>query len=359
MGHDGTGKDWDIALPAGATDYLANSCVELRDLRVGAEMRLNKMHSQTVDGTVASEALGTTGGGEHLEGSARIHTATSAPNVQAIGALDSGGNAANVAIDTNATTKAFAEGAIWSDTSSSYVLQVYAAEAWHDVGYLTSTVTVTGSATGVTMTNDGTGDCIDMILPVVKPPEIRPTGSGIVINNSSTGEGEQVVNASTGKGIDIDNTGGGSGIYIDNDNASSIGISIVGTADAGNAISITNTSGNAAIVITNSGVGEALNVANSNNSGSQHNMISLTAANAGAGAIVMFNCDANSASGAEYLFNFTSGEAGELAGHTKTGNNTYAASASGGGTFTCTGYIRMKDDDNNVVYIPYGTIANT
>ena len=347
--------------------------MELRDLRVGAEMRLNKMHSQTVDGTVASEALGTTGGGEHLEGSARIHTATSAPNVQAIGALDSGGNAANVAIDTNATTKAFAEGAIWSDTSSSYVLQVYAAEAWHDVGYLTSTVTVTGSATGVTMTNDGTGDCIDMINSGAgKGIDLTnsstghgfdiantSTGSGIVINNSSTGEGEQVVNASTGKGIDIDNTGGGSGIYIDNDNASSIGISIVGTADAGNAISITNTSGNAAIVITNSGVGEALNVANSNNSGSQHNMISLTAANAGAGAIVMFNCDANSASGAEYLFNFTSGEAGELAGHTKTGNNTYAASASGGGTFTCTGYIRMKDDDNNVVYIPYGTIANT
>ena len=109
MANDGTGASWVAATPADA-DKVKFGGQEIRGLRVGVEMRMNKEHGHLVTGTVASESVGITGGGDHLEGSARITVATSVPTNLVVGRLDSGGNADDVTISTN---EALAHGRMW------------------------------------------------------------------------------------------------------------------------------------------------------------------------------------------------------------------------------------------------------
>lgn len=92
MGHDGTGNGWDVTLPDGATDLVSAGDDELRDLRKGVALRENKEHAPAASGVVDDV---TTGGGEHLSGSARAYDQTAAPTnrpdaTTALGASDTG-----------------------------------------------------------------------------------------------------------------------------------------------------------------------------------------------------------------------------------------------------------------------------
>lgn len=63
MPHDGSGTGWDIAAPAD-TDPRKDGAQEIRDLRTGTAIRVNKEHV-----TLASSSAG----GEHKEGSAKAY----------------------------------------------------------------------------------------------------------------------------------------------------------------------------------------------------------------------------------------------------------------------------------------------
>jgi len=81
-----TADDWDITAPDTDADDASAGAKEIRLLREGVADRINKEHV-TLAGSGA--------GGEHLEGSARIHTATSAPTtIVAGGSVNIAGNEA-------------------------------------------------------------------------------------------------------------------------------------------------------------------------------------------------------------------------------------------------------------------------
>lgn len=78
MAHDGTGDGWDIAAPAN-NDPLPAGAQEIRDLRAGVAIRMNKEHS---DLSVAS------GGGEHRAGSAKAYFQNTFPTKRPNGLAD-------------------------------------------------------------------------------------------------------------------------------------------------------------------------------------------------------------------------------------------------------------------------------
>lgn len=173
------GTAWDLTAPAN-TDDIEDGDDEIADVRAGVELRMNKNHVHLA----AASA-----GGEHLEGSARVHSSDAVPTIQVIGALDITGAAANVNIAGN---EGLAEGMVWSDSNNGYILQIYGASAWHDVNYLQTLATVahTGGGNLVTLTTadggdaieitgNGAGNCIRTIMAA--------GGSGIYADTTSTG----------------------------------------------------------------------------------------------------------------------------------------------------------------------------
>lgn len=79
--NDGTGENWVETLP-GDDDIAGNGPVEIRDLRKGVNLRVEKEHVPFADGTV---------GGEHKQGSAKVYYQSAAPTLRPDGvtALDS------------------------------------------------------------------------------------------------------------------------------------------------------------------------------------------------------------------------------------------------------------------------------
>lgn len=85
MASDGTGQGWDVNSPADG-EPLNNGALEIRDLRKGTELRLNKEHV-----TFAANSVG----GEHLAGSAKSYFQATLPTkrpdgVTALDATDAG-----------------------------------------------------------------------------------------------------------------------------------------------------------------------------------------------------------------------------------------------------------------------------
>lgn len=80
MPHDGTGINWDPLAPAD-TDGVPNGAQEIRDLRKGVELRLEREHEQFDNSSV---------GGEHLKGSAKAYFQGSAPTKRPDGVSDLG-----------------------------------------------------------------------------------------------------------------------------------------------------------------------------------------------------------------------------------------------------------------------------
>lgn len=70
--NDGTGEHWDETAPADG-DFISVGAQEIRDLRIGVDLRTEKEHVQFATGTV---------GGEHLPGSSKAYTGTSDPTVR-------------------------------------------------------------------------------------------------------------------------------------------------------------------------------------------------------------------------------------------------------------------------------------
>lgn len=70
--NDGTGDFWDESAPADG-DFISAGALEIRDDRIGVEIRLKKEHVQPADDVV---------GGEHLPGSAKAYTGTSDPTLR-------------------------------------------------------------------------------------------------------------------------------------------------------------------------------------------------------------------------------------------------------------------------------------
>lgn len=97
MPHDGTGTGWNETQPSDS-DNISLGAQELRDLRKGVRIRLEKEHT---DVDVSSA------GGEHLEGSAKIYRQDAAPTNRPDGltALDSDDDGRMwLESDQNATT---------------------------------------------------------------------------------------------------------------------------------------------------------------------------------------------------------------------------------------------------------------
>lgn len=72
MANDGTGADWDTAAPAN-TDLRSNGALEIRDLRLGTAIRVDKEHI---------DLAGTSAGGQHVAGSAVAYVQSAAPTTQ-------------------------------------------------------------------------------------------------------------------------------------------------------------------------------------------------------------------------------------------------------------------------------------
>ena len=213
--------NWDEASPANADDISAGA-LEMRVLRAAVGIRNDKQH-------VAIEAASV--GGEHLEGSARIHTATAAPTLQVIGAGDG-----DVTIASN---KAIAEGAMWTDSNNAYVLEIYVAEAWHACGYLPL---VGGTITGATT----------ITAALTCSSNLIPTGvldlSGATLNTTAT--------------FTDTVTFSGSAVFS-------------GTVDF-QSTTITTSSSDEALAITTTGTGKALTLSSSTSTG---NCLMCTATN--------------------------------------------------------------------------------
>jgi len=223
--------DWYEDAPDHSTGEISYGDDEIRYLRMAVRSRLEKEHLTPA---------GSGAGGEHREGSAKIWTATSAPTTLPDGSTSITGN------------EGIAEGMVWTDTGNDYVCQVYAGGAWHDLGYVKSSLTLS-SGNGWTVTNNGTGDIANLTN--------ASTGDGIGLTNSSTGKGINLTNSSTGNGIVIANSGGGDGININNTNADSQGIVITSGGASNNkgiCIAHTGATGNpAGLVISVSDSGAA------------------------------------------------------------------------------------------------------
>jgi hypothetical protein len=349
--HDGTGANWNVDDPATATDYVSEGATELRDLRVGVEMRLNKEHTHIVTGTRTGDDLNATGGGEHLEGSARIHTAaatpTNRPTTLVVGAVDADGVANDIAITGN---EAKAEGLMCVYSSNNYTLEVYVGSSWCTVGYINSNITLTTATTAGTIAITGTAASIGLTFTNASTDD---SSACVKMTVSGGGDGLQVVaSGNNTSGIAIATSGSNSttGITITHSAESGTGL-YVNSSDARNIPArflLSNNTNNH----QNSGI---VQIVGSNTSGSGAQVgLGITMATDSGNATV-FLIDAASASGAEYLFDFNGGEAGELTGHTAAGNSGFVSNSKG--TFTLVGCIKMRDDAGATVYIPYGTIA--
>ena len=99
---DGTG--WDIASPRN-DDVVSDGATEIRDVRAGVGVRINKEHE-----TLAADSVG----GEHKQGSAKVYSSDTQPLLQ-----PEGGSALLVAAD---------EGRLW--VNSSNVLKWYTGSSW-------------------------------------------------------------------------------------------------------------------------------------------------------------------------------------------------------------------------------------
>jgi hypothetical protein len=73
MAHDGSGQGWDIDAPANTDPSHPNGAVEIRDLRRGVAIRMDKEHEALADGE---------GGGEHLNGSAKAYYQNTFPTLR-------------------------------------------------------------------------------------------------------------------------------------------------------------------------------------------------------------------------------------------------------------------------------------
>lgn len=315
-----TAQDHDITHPVTATGKTNEGAQEIRLVRSSLADRLDKEHV-----TIAASGAG----GQHKAGSAfAFYNADPGTNITTTldGVTLSNDDNGRLAVDLTAPT-----------------LQVYVHPSWTDFAYVPLSWTV---ATGAYMSGTVSG-----------------SGTGLDVTNSSTGKGIRVQNTSTGKGYSSDNLGAGEAVNIDN-------------ASTGIGVYILNRSTGIGIEIDNTSTGKAIDIDHDNETGTDIILVNLDGRNASGGGdiigekiyvqtdtgdAIVFSVDANNTggSGKEYLFDCSPGEAGEIAGHTKTGANAYDTGASGGGTFTCTGYFRMKDDAGNEVFVPYGTIANT
>jgi hypothetical protein len=186
-----TADDWDINSPANE-DNASSGDDEIRVLREGVEQRIKKEHVQPA---------GSNTGGEHLEGSARVHTATSAPTVIVVGGANISGN------------EALAEGIVWANTGNGYVLQVYASSAWRDVGYLPlAGGTTTGAITFGAAIN------INADSTVASTKKLSGTGGGVQGNfqaqtDSSNGVGFSAtcISGNSGSGYDATCASGSTG----------------------------------------------------------------------------------------------------------------------------------------------------
>lgn len=274
-----TAADWDITAPADS-DSISAGAAEIRVLREAVEDRINKEHV-----TLA----GSTAGGEHLEGSARIHTAASAPTKIVVGGADISGN------------EALAEGLVWTDTDGGYVCQVYAASAWHSLGYLQFH---TGNADAITDTTAGVN--IDIT---------GTAGSkGIDVSNASTSSSSfavYVTNSGAGQGVYVTNTSTGNGVY---SLTSGAGYAIQAVAQSGSSTAAmfvqaqSGSGGNAIIVQLDSGstVSSGMSIAANNDMAHLHLSGDPTVASSNDGDIwfdgtnLYINID-----GTEYTFDLT------------------------------------------------------
>ena len=102
--NDQNGVSWNVSSPADG-DYVSVGAQEIRGLRKGVEIRLNREHSDCATGSV---------GGEHVAGSAFPYLASTAPTTRPDG----------VAL-TSADY-----GRLWLDTTSFAVVKYYSAGGW-------------------------------------------------------------------------------------------------------------------------------------------------------------------------------------------------------------------------------------
>jgi len=180
-------QDWDNAAP-GATDDISVGDDEIRYLRQSTHDRINKSHVHLAAGGV---------GGEPLEGSARVHTATVAPTLLVIGAKDKDGSAADVLISDDTT---LAEGAIWAHTTTA-VCQVYIAGAWVSMSYLplaggtvTGATTFSAASTALTVTNNA---LISGTITVTGATTLNGAGTGLTVTNNALVSGTLTVTGAT------------------------------------------------------------------------------------------------------------------------------------------------------------------
>jgi hypothetical protein len=81
MPSDGTGESWIQTNPLDG-DAVSDGPQEIRDLRIGAALRLNKEHETLATGTLNTGSLGDTGGGEHRAGSGKAYVQDVAPTTR-------------------------------------------------------------------------------------------------------------------------------------------------------------------------------------------------------------------------------------------------------------------------------------
>lgn len=246
MAHSGNGDGWDVTIPATSSEYVTDGALELRDLRLGVEIRGNKEHAEITTSSA---------GFEHLEGSARITVKNAAPSYQVVGAVDKDGAAANVSLADTAPHRALARGRMWADSTNGYTLEVYDDDTpgWHSVNYV---MPVEAASTAISVF------------------AINITGTaatkGVDIDNQSTNVGSagmEVTNTSVGSGISVANSGAGEGVYVAN-------------SSTGNGVDITNSSTGDGILIANTSTGNGINITQSNTDGVGLNCV-VTAVSAG------------------------------------------------------------------------------
>lgn len=103
--NDGTGEHWDESSPADG-DFISVGAQEIRDLRIGVDLRTEKEHVAFATGTI---------GGEHLAGSAKAYTGTSDPTVRPNAATSFDfTDAGRVFINTSTSALRYYTGSAWA-----------------------------------------------------------------------------------------------------------------------------------------------------------------------------------------------------------------------------------------------------
>ena len=185
---------WDITDPATSDDISAGA-EDIREFKEQIELRLNKANVALANSSA---------GGEPLEGSARINTATSAPVNLVVGA--SGGD---VTISGN---EALAEGAVWVDTDSGYTVQVYAASAWHDLGYVStsggSVITTAASASTEGLEVVGGATPTETLVRFTGAASTSQAVQTVTTGSSSSGAGLSIATGTSSSGVGLAITSG-------------------------------------------------------------------------------------------------------------------------------------------------------